>query len=458
MSYLPQDYLDGGVMGCFVQVDGVTYVWDHNVVSHLDGLLTTEIGKVASCNNTVMPSGQLAACRIPVGTVLYKGRDAGYSKYDAIYYQLEGQQLYARLLPTEAYRSEERWWEEQTEYTGKPVLTADALRKLQEEKDKQLTRSDLKDYSFISFIDPENALEYWLFQVDSGYRLKLVLPCTDTKVEPLEARFYAADSPNHWIDLLTTDLSALYTGNFIITPTTGRKMVRRFNYEGFVTKECLDSGVPGCVTLELNYQDDTYLYSQLIITTPTRTIKQKITTPEEDGYSVDEFLYLADVDGDQVCEILLQEDLGGNGGYGAYLCRVFQITDNAVTEIFRSEPGEPDTGFYLELQDSFTIRIHNQITGDQWEIAADEHRKAYYFDQSGKLTADPKNHPLNVDSFYEFIPKDVDGDGIYEICTTQYTWDITHVDGVGNAKCVFKYNKASGSFQIIKTDFVQYTD
>ena len=71
---------------------------------------------------------------------------------------------------------------------------------------------------------------------------------------------------------------------------------------------------------------------------------------------------------------------------------------------------------------------------------------------------DPEAFQLWADSFYEFYPRDIDGDGIYEICTTQYTWDITHVDGVGDAKCVFKYDKASGSFRIIETDFVQYTE
>ena len=220
MSYLPLDYLDGGLMGCFVQVNGVTYVWDHNVVGSLEGLLTTEIGKVTSCNNTVMPSGQLAACRIPVGTVLYKGRDAGNSKYEAIYYWMEDQQVYARLLPTEAYRGLERWWETQTEYTGKPLLTADALRNLQQENGKKLTQADLKEYRFVSITHPKNALEYWIFQVDHGYRLTLVIPCTDTEVEPLEARFYTVDSPDHWIDLLTTELSVLHTGNLIIEPTT----------------------------------------------------------------------------------------------------------------------------------------------------------------------------------------------------------------------------------------------
>lgn len=460
LSYLPQDYLDGGLMGCFVQVDDVTYVWDHNVVGSLEGLLTTEIGKVASCNNTVMPSGQLAACRIPVGTVLYKGRDAGYTKYEAIYYKLEDQQLYARLLPTEAFRRQDRWWETQAEYTGKPVLTADALRKLQQETDKKLTQADLKEYSFISITDPKNALEYWIFQVDRGYRLKLVIPCTDTEIEPLEARFYLAASPSQWIDLITTDIDA-YQSN--LTATEQKEISKTevvYDVEGFVTVESLENRTPCRITLEKNCEGTRHLNTQLAVTTSAGTFRQIISTSIGPVIPEGETLYLADLDGDSDSEIILQEDLGGCGGYGTYRCRVFQVDNNGISEMFNSEPEEKmDTGFYWEICDQYKFQIHNRITGDAWELKADEYRRKYYFDELGKVAVEnPGSFQLWTDSFYEIYPKDIDGDGVYELCTTQYTFDRAHVDGVGDAKCVFKYDNASNCFRIIETDFVPYTE
>ena len=206
ISYLPQDYMDGGPLGCFLHVDGTTYVWDHNVTNTLQDMQTEEVGTVTHRDDTVIPETHLSACRIPEGTVLYKGKDAGKSKYDAIYYKLEGFSLYARMLPTDAYRGADRWWESQTIHDGSQELTTDALRKLQEEKGKQLSRADLQQYSYVTFSDTVNAWEYRLFQVDTDYRLLLVSATTVADIEALQARFYHKDIPNYWVDLMTTDI------------------------------------------------------------------------------------------------------------------------------------------------------------------------------------------------------------------------------------------------------------
>jgi len=210
LFYLPQDYMDGGPLGCFVCVDGVTYVWDHNVVDSFDGLPVKEVGTVASNDPSAIPNAHLSACRIPEGTVLYKGKDAGLSKYEAIYYRLEGHSQYARMLPMDAYRGEERWWEARTIHDG-VTLTVDALRKLSEEHGKELNWGNLAQYSYVQFPSP-TFCDHRLFQVDEDYRLMLVSPATQTISPAFQARFYHKDSPNAWVDILTTDIDTYWQG------------------------------------------------------------------------------------------------------------------------------------------------------------------------------------------------------------------------------------------------------
>jgi hypothetical protein len=305
-----------------------------------------------------------------------------------------------------------------------------------------------------------NGYEYRLFQVDTDYRLLLVSAATVTDVEALQARFYHKDIPNYWVDLMNTNIDAYQTNLTANEMDVISETETVFDLEEFVTLESVNNNTPCRITLEKNCEGARHLNTQLVVTSPAGTIRQTISHGIGPIIPDGERLYLADLDGDNVCEILLQEDLGGNGGYGAYRCRVFKVDNNTITAIFDVDSeNDLNTGFYLEICDNFKFIIHNRITGDSWEIEADQYRRDYYFDGTGKIAVeDPEAFQLCVDSFYEFYPRDIDGDGIYEICTTQYTWDIYHVDGVGDAKCVFKYDNASNCFRIIETDFVPYEE
>ena len=223
--------------------------------------------------------------------------------------------------------------------------------------------------------------------------------------------------------------------------------------EGFVTEESLKSGVPCQVELRRS-SEDLYHDLELIIISSTGTIREVVTAVEREEPCVDETLYLADLDGDGVSEIILHEDCGGNGGYGSYRSRVFQVENNALIEIFEVAPYEDmDTGFYWEITEPFGFLIRNRYTDLSLKLEADQYRKDYYFDSEGTSKVDFSDCPLNVDTFYEFYPKDVDGDGVFELCVCQYVWDIAHVDGVGEAKCVIKYDSSAKSFRVVQADF-----
>ena len=231
-----------------------------------------------------------------------------------------------------------------------------------------------------------------------------------------------------------------------------------YDLDGFVTLESVNSSTPYRIQLEKNCVGNRHVDTQLVISSPTGILREIISPSIGPMIPDGEKLYLADVDGDCVHEIILQEDLGGNGGYGAFRCRVFEVESNMLTTLFDTgNSSDMDTGFYWKIHDNYKLVVHNRITGNSWEMNASDYMKSRYFDEAG-TAVDSAIYPLDIDSFYEIYPKDVDGDGIHELCTTQYTFSGGHTEGIGDAKCVFKYDKASGSFQIIETDFVQYTE
>lgn len=56
--------------------------------------------------------------------------------------------------------------------------------------------------------------------------------------------------------------------------------------------------------------------------------------------------------------------------------------------------------------------------------------------------------------FFEFIPTDVDSDGIFEIVGTQYVSLGGHSSGIGNGKVVLRYNVEQEDFFVIDSEFL----
>lgn len=166
---------------------------------------------------------------------------------------------------------------------------------------------------------------------------------------------------------------------------------------------------------------------------------------------------VCDVDGDH--EILLQQTVGMSGGAGSYLSRVFDYCDGEMLEIFSSDnifkKYSNNMGFSCTLLENHEFRIDNEITGYS-EIFHMENRPEEYFkwwyDVNGKMY----QREILVDSFYEFLPIDIDGDRVYEIACRQFVSLIGHSDGIGCAKTVLKYNTATSDFEIIDASFELY--
>ena len=107
-----------------------------------------------------------------------------------------------------------------------------------------------------------------------------------------------------------------------------------------------------------------------------------------------------------------------------------------------------DTGFSITILKNKEFEIKNAFTNYKQVFRREGELEEYFefwYDENGE----PIPKTLWVDSFFEFVPKDVDGDGVSEIKGQQYTSLIGHTDCVGFANTVWKYNKEKGAFEIV---------
>lgn len=213
---------DGGQRATFVNVDGVVFVWNHFAVDTLDGLAVTQVGSVTENDIMKIPESHLAACRIPVGTKVYMGKDAQNSQYPAVYCKWGDHKYYARFLPEAAFRGDARWWERQTVNNGFKEIPLVMLIKLAAEKGTLLSHTDFQGYSHLEVTDTHGYIQR-IYQVENGYRLMLQCADTQTPVEVISAKLYRTDSPDNYIDIRTDNImefaaqgAPLLEGNLII--------------------------------------------------------------------------------------------------------------------------------------------------------------------------------------------------------------------------------------------------
>ena len=170
-------------------------------------------------------------------------------------------------------------------------------------------------------------------------------------------------------------------------------------------------------------------------------------------------VYLRDFDGDGSDEIVVQQTVAMSGGAGGYHSRVLKFENGGIKPIFDScSETKSDTGFSSAFKDGFKVEISNKFTGYKKELdfSDTEKYKGVFYDESGKVLEGYKDENwILIDSFYQFVPGDVDNDGIYEITCLQYTSLHGHTDGIGFCKSVLKYDKNIGEFVVADAEFVQ---
>ena len=165
---------------------------------------------------------------------------------------------------------------------------------------------------------------------------------------------------------------------------------------------------------------------------------------------------VGDVDGDGDCEILLQQCVAMSGGYGGYLSRIFDIIDDTLVEMFCSEPDgcvQNTFGFAVTLLAENQYKVTHEATGYSETFFLDSDAAKYFSNRDADTELE-----FEFDSFYEFVPNDIDGDGIAEICCKQYTCYASHAESLGIAETVWKYDQNSGEFRIIRAAFAPFEE
>jgi len=166
-------------------------------------------------------------------------------------------------------------------------------------------------------------------------------------------------------------------------------------------------------------------------------------------------IYLCDVDGTAGEEIILNQMVGAAGGGGAYNSSVYRITENGLQLIYYSSAVENSSGFESKLEAPFTVRITNRNAG--YELLLDFKGESEFigtvFDEEGDPVDVSGASAAMFDSFLSFAPVDIDADGVYEIECLQYTSLYSHVDFIGLARSVLKYNENTGKFDVVVAEF-----
>jgi len=208
------------------------------------------------------------------------------------------------------------------------------------------------------------------------------------------------------------------------------------------------------VLRDYRYRDKYFHDSYLAVKTDLKILLKDLENP-----SLGSALYLRDVDGDGLDEIIVQQTVDMSGGAGQFFSRVFKVVGDEIQEIFNSPTIESqfDTGFTSKLKDGFQLEIKNRFTGYKatLDFSASKRYLGFYFDESGKVT---RAETIHCDSFHTFVPEDVDGDGIFEIVCLQYVSLCGHSDGIGDAKTVLKWNGKTRTFAVIQSELILYDE
>lgn len=170
-------------------------------------------------------------------------------------------------------------------------------------------------------------------------------------------------------------------------------------------------------------------------------------------------LYSCDIDGDQIDEFVLHQAIAFTGGAGQYVSRIFKIQEHELHEIFNSRVDLSTkterifyTGFQSEFMEGKKLKITNSITGYNVVLDISKKYTNEFFDAAGKGIV---QESIECDSFYEFQPKDFNGDNIFVIECLQYASLYSHGNGIGIAQSVLKYNKDTREMEVIESTFFE---
>ena len=215
--------------------------------------------------------------------------------------------------------------------------------------------------------------------------------------------------------------------------------------EGILTEDDLETGFPSQVVLSKQQESKDANYALVVEIYSRSVFLQTVLDSQVIPLCHKNMMFLGDVDGDGIQEIIIHHNTGGSGGSGSYQTWVLKAQDNEFQILFESDSLKKfDTGFESRFLEGYQMEVKNKFTG--YTLAYDvKDRYGAYIDQAETMP----DGQIFLDTFSVFEPKDTNGDGISEILCKQYTSYIGRSDYTGTACSVLKFNTQTQAFEVI---------
>lgn len=155
-------------------------------------------------------------------------------------------------------------------------------------------------------------------------------------------------------------------------------------------------------------------------------------------------VFLADMDGDAIDEIIVHFEISGNGGT---ITRVYKV-DNDAIELF-ADLNQFDTGFQSMYEPGYKLRVFNRFTQSVYFVDIANWFSEDAFDEKG-LALVKEN--IEIRPFYSCKAKYSDISGKFELHCMQ---EVRLGGHIGNVYTVIQYNEAEKIFEVIKSDFIR---
>lgn len=166
-------------------------------------------------------------------------------------------------------------------------------------------------------------------------------------------------------------------------------------------------------------------------------------------------IIIKDFNMDNVKDIFLRIDTGGNGGAGRSIYQIISYKDNKLKNIFGEENFSEGLNFRVSFSDNYKLGIENLDINKIFTIDISE-KKEFYEEQgiykNGRLI---KNINGSVDLFFNLTPQ-VDQYGDVILIGQQYIFGVSISDAIGEVTSVLKYNAQNGKWIIDSIDIIRY--
>ncbi|MCL2884765.1 MAG: hypothetical protein FWF49_04705, partial [Oscillospiraceae bacterium] len=161
---------------------------------------------------------------------------------------------------------------------------------------------------------------------------------------------------------------------------------------------------------------------------------------------------LAEIDGDALPEIVVQIDMGGNGGMGSYTQCVlkYDAAHKSFLELLKIDV-PIDTGFTALFQNNYKMNVINTYADYSRIVDVSQDDRDSYYNADGTYIREKAD--ILLDTCYYFYPEDVNSDGTAEIKTLQYVSLNSRSDCVGLATTTLKYDTVESKFVVIEAAF-----